>query len=104
MSSNEIDNFEIDPDTVEERYCELIDETPVDVCGISFDASRILRELDPTAYNCGLSDFAASLDPMDESEEYAELEDELEELNDELEELNDELEELVDLENEFDVE
>jgi hypothetical protein len=49
---------EIERDTItEEQYDEMLDEQgPVNVCGMQFDPSRILKELDPIAYNCGLSD------------------------------------------------
>ena len=29
---------------------------PVDICGMTFDAGRALRELDPIAFRCGLAD------------------------------------------------
>ncbi len=32
-------------------------EGDIDVMGISFTSSEILKELDPTAYNCGFADF-----------------------------------------------
>jgi len=42
----------------EERYDSLLDDDgAVEVAGLPFDPSRILRELDPTAYRCGLLDF-----------------------------------------------
>ena len=42
----------------EERYDELLDtEGPVEVSGLPFNRSRVLRELDPIAYRCGLFDF-----------------------------------------------
>ena len=41
----------------EEQYDDLLDcDGPVIVCGMEYDPSRILKELDPIAYNCGLSD------------------------------------------------
>lgn len=42
----------------EESFDALLDEAgTVEIAGISFDRSRILREIDPTAYRCGLHDF-----------------------------------------------
>jgi hypothetical protein len=39
-------------------YDEFLDcEGPVQVAGFYFDASRILKELDPTAYDCGFADW-----------------------------------------------
>ena len=83
-------NFEIDPNKHEDSYRECIDEQgPVIVAGIKFTASRILEELDPIAYRCGLSDYVDSLDITDD-EEYKELESELAELEEELADLESE--------------
>ena len=42
----------------DERLDEFIDEMhePVVILGLTFDASRILRELDPIAYRCASAD------------------------------------------------
>ena len=60
----------------EERYDELLDdEGPVYVAGMAFSPSRILKELDQTAYDCGLADFLDACgyttdeDESDEEEE-----------------------------------
>jgi peptidoglycan hydrolase CwlO-like protein len=88
----EIDNFEIDPDEFEEQYCEMLDEEgPVKVVGLTFDASAIIREMDPTAYRCGLNDYVDGIDKAD-VKAYQELEEELEELESELSDLEEELE------------
>lgn len=44
-------------------YDGFLDETfpAVDIAGIHFNVSRILRELDATAYNCGEQDYHDSL-------------------------------------------
>lgn len=90
----ELYNFEIDPYKHEESYRECIDEQgPVVVAGMSFTASRILEELDPTAYRCGLADYVDSLD-IDDDEEYQALENELADLESELADLEEELEDL----------
>lgn len=42
----------------EEAFDDLLNiDEPVIVCGIEFDRSRILKEIDPIAYRCGLLDF-----------------------------------------------
>lgn len=90
---NEIDNFEINPCDFEEEYCEMLNEDGlVKVAGLSFDADQIIRELDPTAYRCGLNDFVDGIDKED-VEEYQKLLEELEELENELSDLETELEE-----------
>lgn len=47
------------PVDVEEQYQEMLDDcySPVEVAGMAFSASRILQELDPTAYRCGYNDY-----------------------------------------------
>ena len=47
------------------RYDEMLDECygPVKMGTFIFDASSVLRELDPTAYRCGFNDW---LDGEDE--------------------------------------
>ena|SRR5579859_4351971 len=41
-----------------DEYDEVLDqEGPVEICGLTFDASRIVKELDETAYRCGMNDY-----------------------------------------------
>ena len=83
----ELENWEIDTEdsNVIVMYEEMLDcEGPVSVCGMKFDASRILKKLDPIAYRCGMNDFVDGLDKSDFGE-YRELEEKLEELEYELE-------------------
>ena len=89
----EIDNFEIDPDDYENEYCEMLNEEgPVKVAGLTFEADQIIRELDPTAYRCGLVDYVDGIEKSD-VKEYQELEEELEELENQLEEMEEQEEE-----------
>lgn len=90
---NEIDSFEIDPDDFENEYCEMLNEGgPVKVAGLTFEADQIIRDLDPTAYRCGLVDYVDGIDKS-EVKEYQRLEEELEELENELTDLENQLEE-----------
>ena len=59
-------------DVSESQYADYLDDTSesVVVCGITFSTSTILRECDPIAFRCGLSDY--------ESEIQSELEDAVE--------------------------
>jgi chromosome segregation ATPase len=99
QKEEEIENFELDPDNYEEEYIEMLDsEGTITAGGIDFDPSRVLKELDPTAFYCGLNDWIDSLDKEDD-ENYKELLEELERLEEELEELQAELEELEEEEN-----
>lgn len=90
----EIDNFEINPDDYDESYSESLDsEGPINVAGMQFEASRIIEELDPTAYRCGLVDYVDSMD-NEYDPKFQELVGELETLEDELSDLESELEDI----------
>lgn len=48
----------IDEHEAESQYRDELDELyPVEIAGMQFCASRILEELDPIAFNCGLADW-----------------------------------------------
>lgn len=48
----------IDESDAEQQYDDMLDELyPVEIGDMSFCASRVLKELDPIAYNCGFSDW-----------------------------------------------
>lgn len=88
---NKIENFEIDPYDHEDDYDEVLDEGgAVMVGGCEFLPSRILRELDPIAYRCGLNDYVDSIDLSDDAD-YCDLCDELADLEAELEEVEEAL-------------
>ncbi len=59
----EFDQFEVISESdAEELYDDMLDE--MDWCKVGtmeFSPSRVLQALDPTAYNCGFSDFCDSL-------------------------------------------
>lgn len=104
---NEKVESDLDIIDIDSRYDEMLDEVhdTVRIGCCTFDPSRILSELDPIAYRCGLSDFVDAEESddriveikgnyydYDEVEEIkdaitSELESELEELETELEEL-----------------
>lgn len=97
----QIDRFELDPDDYTNQYDEMLDEVNGEFMGVQ--ASRILKEMDPTAYRCGLNDYVDSLD-LDEElktyKAYAELTDSMDELTYEIETLEDKLVEMDGLDNE----
>ena len=47
-----------------ERYNDMLDECHEDVkiCGMTYNTSRALEEVDPIAYRCGFSDFTSHLE------------------------------------------
>jgi len=87
----ERDCFELDEDDFIESYEEMLNETNGDFMGMN--ASRILKECDPIAYRCGLSDYVDSLEISD-SEGYKELDQECDDITDCIEEKEEEIEEL----------
>lgn len=94
QKEEEIKNFELDPDKYEGQYIEMLDsEGTITAGGIKFNPSRVLKELDPIAFSCGLNDWIDGLNKEDD-ETYKELVEELETLDSELEELEEQLEEL----------
>ena len=90
----EISNFEIDESEHEESYIDALDcKGTVSAGGYDFYPSRILKELDPIAYGCGITDFVDGLDVTDE-EDYQILQSELEELESEVELIQSQIEEV----------
>lgn len=48
----------------EERYAEFLDEiypVGVEVAGMNYQASRVLRECDPIAFRCNANDYADAM-------------------------------------------
>ncbi len=112
MAQIKVDNFEINPYSYEDQFCEMLDEQgDIEIGTLSFSPSDVLREMDPIAYRTGLLDYVDGLD-IEDDEEFAELKENLEELESDrdsteelIEELEEELErlqeELEELENEL---
>ena len=71
----------------------LDDDGSVNVCGMEFYPSDILKSCDPVAYRCAKSDYESNYD-LDDVAEYSDLKDELEDLESDLEDLESELEDL----------
>ena len=64
-------NDELTAIDTEEAFEQSLDEEgPVEVCGIDFDRSTILKELDPTAYRTGMNDMFGSSDYVEFEGEY----------------------------------
>jgi hypothetical protein len=83
------------PIDLEELYRDMIDEYEpvVKVAGLSFTPSRIIEELDPTAFRCGVNDYADSLIGETLSEEIDGEYYNLDEVNDIRDEIESELDE-----------
>lgn len=84
---NEIDSFEIDPDDYINEYEDMINETneqnPIRIGNCEYDPAYVLKQVDETAYRCGLNDYVDGIDKSDVPD-YQRLEEELEELKNDL--------------------
>lgn len=107
VKKEELDNYEIDPDLVEDNYKDCLNEMHEMPNG--WDYADVLEMMDPVMYRCGLNDYADSFE-KEEFQDYKELQEEFEEfdnindqLNDEIFDIESEIEdleaELQDLEN-----
>ena len=56
---DQMDSFELNPDDYTETYDQDLDEVNGEFMGMN--ASYILKEMDPTAYYCGLLDYLDGL-------------------------------------------
>ena len=87
---SQIDSFEYEAS--DEEYDDMLDcEGVVNVCGLEFYPSTILKECDPVTYRCGKSDYENSVD-IEDLEEYQDLLSEREEIESEIADLTEQLE------------
>lgn len=87
--NSQIEAFELDPDDFADQYNESLTESygdTVNIAGCEYDTVNALKQLDPTAYRCGLNDYVSMLDNT-ESEEYRDLLSERDDLECEIEDL-----------------
>lgn len=95
VKKQEMDDYEIDPDSLEESYKECLNECQDMPNG--WEYADVLERMDPIMYRCGLNDYAASFD-KEEFQDYKELQEEFEEFDNINDQLNDEI---FDLEQEI---
>ena len=95
VKKQEMDDYEIDPDSLEESYKEALNESYEMPNG--WDYSDVLERMDPIMYRCGLNDYADGFD-KEEFQDYKELQEEFEEFDNINDHLNDEI---FDIENEI---
>ena len=63
-----------------ELYDDYLDEQgEINICGLTYSPSEVLKEVDPIAYRCGYNDFCDSFYDEIEEEEEEEEEEEYEE-------------------------
>jgi hypothetical protein len=89
----ERDNWEIE--VSEKDYDNWLDDCygDVEIAGMTSSTSYALKELDPTAYRCGKSDYEAGLD-LEEDPDYRDLIAEIDDLETDIEALESEIKEL----------
>lgn len=90
--TTERDNLEIDPDDYEDQYCESLDESYGEFMG--YCASHILKNVDPTAYRCGLLDYVDSID-VEDQDAHKELQEEIASIESDIEDKETEIEEML---------
>ena len=87
--------IELDPDDYEDQFDEYLDESipEIEIVCLTYSPSRVLKNVDPVAYRCGLNDFVNSLD-VEDSDEYKALQEEIDQLQSDIEDLENEIEDL----------
>jgi hypothetical protein len=82
IKQNEIDSFELDVDSYREEFDNALDECneEVKIGGCTYSPSYVLKNIDETAYRCGLNDYVDGVD----KEQTKQLEEELESVNEEI--------------------
>ena len=91
----EIDIYEVDPYDLEDEYCDVLNDEPVRIGSLTYDAADVLKAVDPTAYRCGLIDYADSVDRSD-TQGFKDLLEDLDEIRDRIADAVDYLEEMRD--------
>lgn len=95
------------PLDTEDMYRSMLEECygDIEVAGLTFSAARIVEELDPTAFRCGLVDYVDSLSLVEINGDYyeqdaveaerdsliADLEMEVDELKGDIDQINDDI-------------
>ena len=87
--------IEIDPDDYEDQFDDMLDESipEIEIGTLTYSPSHVLKNVDPTAYRCGLNDFVDYLE-VEDSDEYKALQEEIDQLQSDIEDLESEIEDL----------
>jgi chromosome segregation ATPase len=96
-AQKKIQNFDPNPADFEELFNEALDEQgDIKIGNLTYSPSHVLKQVDPTAYRCGLIDYTDSVftDNPSAYPEYKELEDEIADLESKISDLESELEEM----------
>ena len=90
------EQIELDPDDYEDQFDDLLDESipEIEIGCLTYSPSHVLKNVDPTAYRCGLNDFVDSLD-VEDSDEYKALQDEIDQLQSDIEDLENQIADLT---------
>ena len=87
--------YEIDADEHVQDYEDMLHDLHglVEIGSLTYDPAHVLREVDPTAYRCGLNDYVDSLD-KEEEPDYMEVKEELEEIEADIETVTEQIEDI----------
>lgn len=87
--------IELDPDNYEDQFDESLDNSipEIEIGCLTYSPSHVLKNVDPTAYRCGLNDLVDSLD-VEDSDEYKALQSEIDDIQDEIDQLQSDIEDL----------
>ena len=90
------EQIELDPDDYEYQFDESLDDSipEIEICCLTYSPSHVLKNVDPTAYRCGLNDFIDSLD-IEDSDEYKALQAEIDQLQSDIEDLENQIADLT---------
>ena len=88
--------IELDPDDYVTQFDESLDESipEIEIGCLTYSPSHVLKNVDPTAYRCGLNDFADSVFDASETDDYKALQEEIDQLQSNIEDLESEIEDL----------
>lgn len=92
VKKQEMEDYEIDPDSLEESYKEALNESYEMPNG--WEYSDVLEQMDPIMYRCGLNDYADGFD-KENQDDYRELMEQLEDLESIDNELCNDMDDLV---------
>lgn len=87
--------YEVDPDEHVQDYEDMLHDVHglVEIGSLTYDPARVLREVDPVAYRCGLSDYIDSID-KEEQPDYIEMKEELEDIEADIETVREQIEDI----------
>jgi predicted nucleic acid-binding Zn-ribbon protein len=90
-------NIEIDPDDFADQFDDSLDESipEIEIGCLTYSPSHVLKNVDPTAYRCGLLDYVDSTYSIEDLDEYKALQEEIDQLQSDIEDLENQIADLT---------